>query len=109
MRHSNAPFPLEFSIIVDTTIFPQEVVLRTCYAFANRCRHWIEATDDARLTVGFRRNDQNADIEAIKGDFADALIDFAMRRHIENQTAVIRDLIVAAALAEAGAPPPRQS
>lgn len=109
MRHSNAPFPLEFSIIVDTMIFPHEVVLRTCYAFADRCRHWIEATDDARLTVGFRRNEQNTDIEAIKGDFAGALIDFAMRRRIENETAVIRDAIVTAALAETGAPPPRQS
>ena len=109
MSNSESSFPLEFSIIVDMAVFPQDVVLRACYAFTDRCWHWIESTGDARLMIGFRRKNQKTDIEAIKGDFAAALIDFALRRRIEMETAAIRDVIVTAALAEAGAPPPHQS
>lgn len=102
MSPGSPPIPLDFSISIDADIYPREVVIRTCYAFADRCHCWVETADDRALTVGFRIKEQPADADTIKGEFADALIDFALRRQIENETRHIRDVLVGAALAEAG-------
>lgn len=100
-----APFPVEFSIVVDTAVFPRDVVVRTCYAFTDRCWCWLQAEGPSGIVVGFRRKDESGDPDIIKGDFANALIDFALRARIDTDTRTVRDVIVAAALTEAGGRP----
>lgn len=104
-----APFPVEFSIVVDTAVFPRDVVVRACYAFTDRCWCWLQAEGPSGIAVAFRRkdevNDPDIDPNVIRGDFANALIDFALRARIEADTRTVRDVIVAAALTEAGARP----
>jgi His-Xaa-Ser system protein HxsD len=97
-----APFEAEFSIAIDTTLYPREAVLRACYAFSDRCLIWLCREDQAFITAAFRRLETHVDVEKIKGEFANSLIDFALRVDIEARTRTVRSAIVTAALAEAG-------
>ena len=101
-----AAFPFDFTVSVDTAIFPREVVLRTCYAFTDRCHCWLESEEGARILVGFRLTAPSADLDAIRGEFGNSLIDFGLRASIEEKTRAVREAIVSAALAEASAPAP---
>ncbi|CAO3358068.1 His-Xaa-Ser system protein HxsD [Azospirillum melinis] len=101
-----AAFPFDFTLSVDMAIFPREVVLRTCYAFTDRCHCWLESEDGARILVGFRLKTSSADADAIRGEFGNALIDFGLRASIEEKTRAVREAIVSAALTEASAPAP---
>lgn len=100
-----AAFPFDFTASIDTAIFPREVVLRTCYAFTDRCHCWLESEDGMRILVGFRLKDPLAERDAIKGEFGNALIDFGLRASIEEKTRAVREAIVSAALTEASASP----
>ena len=101
-----AAFPFDFTLSVDMAIFPREVVLRTCYAFTDRCHCWLESEDGARILVGFRLKTSSADADAIRGEFGNALIDFGLRASIEEKTRTVREAIVSAALTEASTPAP---
>ncbi|MCW2243163.1 His-Xaa-Ser system protein HxsD [Azospirillum canadense] len=106
LADAEAPIQPECSIAVDTSVYPQDAVLRACYAFTDRCWLWIAKGTDGGVAVGMRRKDPRADLDVLKGEFANALLDFALRHSIEERTRDIRATIVSAALAEAtGAPP----
>ncbi|MEI7606118.1 MAG: His-Xaa-Ser system protein HxsD [Rhodospirillaceae bacterium] len=96
------PFAVDYWLRVDTEIFSREVILRTCYAFGDVCRFWVKSAGDGAVAVGFGRRDAAADLDTLKGEFGNALIDFALRATIETNTRLVRETIVAAALAEAG-------
>ena len=100
------PFAVEWWLRVDTAIFSREVVLRACYAFGDTCRCWLQSAGEGAVAVGFRRKTEAVDLESVKADFGDALIDFALRATIEANSRAVREVIVAAALAEAGAARP---
>ncbi|MBK4717608.1 His-Xaa-Ser system protein HxsD [Azospirillum sp. YIM DDC1] len=98
------PLGIEFSLCVDTAVFPREVVLRTCYAFTDRCQFWLQSEGESSILIGFRRKEAAADLDHLKGEFGNALIDFGLRASIEANTRTVRDAIVTAALVEAGGP-----
>jgi len=94
------PIAVEFSLSVDTSIYPREAVFRTCYAFTDRCYVWLKRVEGSTISVNFARKNQGVDLTELKGEFANTLIDFALRDSIERQTREIRATIVKTALAE---------
>ncbi len=98
------PFEAAFTVAVDLAVFPREVVLRACYAFADRCHCWVQGDGPGSLIVAFRDRTGKLDAEDTKGAFANALVDFALRADIEARTADVRRVLVASALAEAAGP-----
>jgi len=94
------PITVEFSISIDTSIYPKAVVFRACYTFTDRCYVWLKRVEGATISVNFVRKNQSASLTALQGEFANALIDFALRDSIEQQTREIRATIVQTALAE---------
>ncbi len=94
------PIAVEFSLSVDTSIYPREAVFRTCYAFTDRCYVWLKRVDNSAISVNFARKNHSVDLTELKGEFANTLIDFALRDSIERQTREIRVTIVKTALAE---------
>jgi His-Xaa-Ser system protein HxsD len=95
------PFEAAFTVTVDLSVFPREVVLRACYAFADRCHCWVQGDGTGSVVVAFRDRTGKLGIDDTKGAFANALVDFALRADIEARTAVVRSVLVASALAEA--------
>ncbi|SNS87995.1 MULTISPECIES: His-Xaa-Ser system protein HxsD [unclassified Azospirillum] len=95
------PFEAAFSVTIDLSVFPREVVLRACYAFADRCHCWVQGDGPGSLLVAFRDRTGKLDAADTKGAFANALVDFALRADIETRTADVRRILVATAMAEA--------
>jgi His-Xaa-Ser system protein HxsD len=95
------PFALEFCILIDIDLYPREALLRTCYALTDRCYIWLSRQDGSQVKVSFRRKDQALDVDLLKAEFANALLDFALRVDVEERTRVIREALVTTALAEA--------
>lgn len=95
------PFTANFTVTVDLSVFGKDVVLRACYVFADRCYCWIQSEGAGRLLVAFKDRKGKLDADALRGEFANALVDFALRAVIEANTAEVRKAIVIAALTEA--------
>jgi His-Xaa-Ser system protein HxsD len=103
----DSPSPLfepEISVAVDLTLHPREAVLRACYAFTDRWHLAIRRGAGSSVVVDIARKDDQDDPGRIRGEFANALIDFSLRHEIERRTAEIRATIVSTALAEAVGP-----
>src|SRR3954447_7182371 len=87
---SSPPFVTDFVLSIDTAIFPREVVLRTCYAFTDRCHFWLRSESATSILIAFRRKDETGELDCLKGEFGNALIDFGLRASIEANTRAVR-------------------
>lgn len=104
------PIEVEFSLSIDTSVYPREAVFRTCYAFTDRYYIWLKRVAEGHvISVNFARKNLSSNIQELKGEFANALIDFTLRDNIERQTRNIRTTIISAALAEASRRPVKPS
>jgi His-Xaa-Ser system protein HxsD len=89
------------TITVDLTIYPIELVLRTCHVFTARCHVLPRATESNRLAIDFTPRDESDSLRDLAGEFANALLDFRLRAIIAAETQTIRELLVAQAFCEA--------
>ena len=89
------------TINVDLTIYPIELVLRTCHAYTERCHVLPRARENNRVAIDFTTRDERDSLRDLAGEFANALLDFRLRAIIAAETQTIRELLVAQALCEA--------
>ena len=90
------------ALTVDETIYSREAVLRTCYWFTDRCYLFVSRSAPDCLTVSVRAKPGRLALDAVAGEFANALLDQQVRLDIERETRTVRELIVAKAFAESG-------
>jgi His-Xaa-Ser system protein HxsD len=90
----------EISLFVDETIYNRIALLKTCYWFTDRCYIFIYRHDDKNLGVRITGKFGGTGVDAIVGEFQNALLDHQLRFEIERETATLRELIVAKAFAE---------
>ena len=96
------PSNSSLSIFVDTTVYPLEVLFRTCYVFTDRCFLFLHPTDvSGVINVRFKQKLELCDLDSLAGEFSNELINQRIRLDIANETRSIRELIVAQAFAEA--------
>ena len=93
----------EITLLVDETIYARIALLKTCYWFTNRCYIFIYRHDDQHLAVRLASKASTSGLDAIAGEFENALLDHQLRFEITNETATLRELIVAKAFAEGNA------
>ena len=93
----------EITLLVDETIYARIALLKTCYWFTNRCYIFIYRHDEHHLAVRLASKLSSIGLEAIAGEFENALLDHQLRFEITRETATIRELIVAKAFAEGNA------
>ncbi|MGJ5814510.1 His-Xaa-Ser system protein HxsD [Paludibaculum fermentans] len=96
---------------IDEHLYHKSAVLRTCYWFTDRCYIFVSRPSPGALDVEIRaKPDQPpAMLDVVAGEFANALLDYELRRQIDEQTGSIRELLIAKAVAQAGTlddPPP---
>ena len=96
---------------VDESIYHRKTVLRACYWFTERCYLFVTRTTPGVLDVHIRaKSGEHAEtVASVAGEFANALLDYELRRQIDEETGKIRELLVAKAVAAAGSlddPPP---
>src|ERR1035437_1926177 len=96
---------------IDESLYHKTSVLRACYWFTDRCYLFVTRTVPGQLDVQVRAKTGTdaEDLDAVAGEFANTLLDYELRRQIDDQTGTIRELLVAQAVAQVGtpdAPPP---
>ena len=93
----------EITLLVDETIYNRTALLKTCYWFTNRCYIFIYRQDERHLGVRLAGKSGDGGLDAIVGEFENALLDHQLRFEIASETATLRELIVAKAFAEGNA------
>ena len=93
----------EITLLVDETIYARIALLKTCYWFTNRCYIFIYRHDEQHLGVRLASKASSGGLDAITGEFENALLDHQLRFEIASETATLRELIVAKAFAEGNA------
>lgn len=89
---------------IDESLYHKTAVLRACYWFTDRCYLFVVRAAPGVLEVNIRpKSGTDAeDLDAVAGEFANTLLDYELRRQIDEQTGTIRELLVAKAVAQVG-------
>ena len=82
-------------------MYPLEVIYRVCYHFTDRFYLWLAPQENGDIGVQITPKAEAMIADHIWGEFGNALLDYAVRWSVAQETAKIRDIIVSAALAEA--------
>lgn len=88
-------------LTIDARLYPDDIVFRTCYLFTDRCYLFVSETGNHELAVEVRPKTAMSDVGSLAGDFGNELIDQKVRSDLSKETAVLRQLIVTQAFAEA--------
>jgi len=90
------------STLVDTSLYPLEVVLRTCHRFTDKFFLHVQWQDQdkGRLEVTLKSTTEGKDSGAAVGDFLNELLDQTVRQQVAEETEELRNLILAHALSE---------
>jgi His-Xaa-Ser system protein HxsD len=89
------------TVTVDLTIYPLELVLRTCHAFTARCYVSAHTAADGKVEIDLQPRDERDTLRDLAGQFSNALLDARLREIIGDETRAIRELLVAQAFCEA--------
>lgn len=86
---------------VDETIYDRATVLRAAYWFTDRCYLFVTRPCPGFLDVRFTPKDANDDISSISGEFQNGLLEYELRRLVQEESGKIRELLVAKAVSAA--------
>lgn len=91
---------------VSEEIYDLEVIQGAAYLFLDRCYVWLDRLADRRVLVVLRaRQDTPAEaLEGLAGEFANELLNQALRKKIGDSNARIREFIMAKAFFSVDAP-----
>ena len=90
----------EITLLVDEAIYGRTAVLKSCYWFTDRCFIFIYRHDEKHLAIRLAAKSSSLGLDAVAGEFENALLDHQLRFEIARETATLRELIVAKAFAE---------
>jgi His-Xaa-Ser system protein HxsD len=88
------------SMTIDTSIYPVDVVERTCFAFTARAYVFMVSCAENAIRVDIAPKEHDDDAAALAGEFGNALLEQSLRARIAAETRTIRELIVAQAFCE---------
>ena len=88
-------------LIIETSLYPEDVIFRTCYLFTDRCYLFLSKHGKFKIAVDVRPKQDLPDVDAIAGEFGNELINQKVRADLAEETAPLRQLIVTQAFAEA--------
>jgi His-Xaa-Ser system protein HxsD len=91
---------------VDEAIYNRTTVLRAAYWFTDRCYLFVTRSNPGILDVHIRPKDTNDDIASISGEFENSLLEYELRRLIQDESGKIRELLVAKAVNAVSGDPP---
>jgi His-Xaa-Ser system protein HxsD len=102
----------EFSatVYLDPRIYTREAILRAAYWFTDVAYIHLPESPNDKLAVRISLKQPKATlaspnpltIKELVGEFCNSLIDFELRRQVEDETASVRQLILAKAFSESG-------
>lgn len=91
---------------VSEDVYDLDAIQGAAYLFVDRCYVWLDRVADRRVLVVLRsRTDADVTtLEALAGEFANELLNQALRKRVGEANARLRELILARALFAADGP-----
>jgi His-Xaa-Ser system protein HxsD len=90
------------AIKVDTTIYSQPALLRTCYKFTDRAYLYLSRDEHSRdcvvVSVGLKT--EKGSIAELMGNLCNELVDQQIRQDLADEAGPVRAMIVAQAFSE---------
>ena len=81
-------------------LYGSDSVLRAAHRFTDRCYVHIEQGADGSLDCRLRLKHPGGDLEAIAGEYANELLDQALRSRVRAETEAVRSLLLAQAFSK---------
>lgn len=89
----------KFELLIDTKIFPKEIILKSAYNFLNRWYFFFQFNAEQNIILEFtKRWDSQEDPRNVIADFSDTMLDTLLRDNLEKENKVIREAIVEKAI-----------
>lgn len=91
---------------VDESIYDLDVIMGAAYLFLDRCYVWMDRAADRRVQVVLRSRGAASEdeLQALAGQFANELLNQALRKQIGESNGRLREYIMARALFSADGP-----
>ncbi|MFA5974604.1 MAG: His-Xaa-Ser system protein HxsD [Elusimicrobiota bacterium] len=89
-----------FRFFIDPSLYLEQVVFKTCYVFIDRCYIHLAHDERGQILVTIQLKDVNHRDSDVAGEFLNELINQRLRRDINSEVGVVRQLLVAAAFDE---------
>lgn len=91
---------------VGEDLYPLDVIQGAAYLFVDRCYVFLDRPADARVTVVLKTRGETdeAALQALAGEFANELLNQALRKNIGESNAKIREFVMARAFFAADGP-----
>jgi His-Xaa-Ser system protein HxsD len=84
---------------VDSSLFPQNIVLRTAYIFLDKGYFFFSKSENGNIVVRVTpKNSTHWDAQKLLGEFSDELLSMTLRDTLERENKLIRETIVQKAL-----------
>ena len=92
-----------YLIKIDLSVYTLNAVLKTCYLFLDQCYLFVDSVEEEtnQVKVYFAPISEVDDLNELIGEFSNRLLWQEVRQKVAVETQVVRELIVAQALAEA--------
>jgi len=88
-----------FELLIDTQIFPKEIILKSAYNFLDKWYFFFKFDKDQNIILEFTSKDNiKIQAETIILEFSDDLLDVYLRDKLEKDNKVIREAIVTKAI-----------
>jgi His-Xaa-Ser system protein HxsD len=85
------------SFVLDEDLYPSDAIYGAAYVFLDRAFIFLSRPGDKQVQVRLKTKDPNADLEALAGEFANALLDQCVRFQVAESTGRIREYYMARA------------
>jgi len=89
-------------LTIDPGLYPEDVVLKAAYWLTDRCYVHVDRLPGGQIRAEIRpKDDENSpDLPDVSGEFCNALIDFAVRAQVSEETKDIQEALVQRAFVE---------
>ena len=87
------------SVSLDEELYPREAVFGAAYLFVDRCFVFLHRPGDKQVEVRLKSKEETTPeaLEALAGEFANALLDQVVRFHVAERTGRLREYTMARA------------
>ena len=87
------------SFTLDEDLYPREAVFGAAYLFVDRCFVFLTRPGDKQVEVRLKSKESSSseELEALAGEFANALLDQVVRFHVAERTGRLREYTMARA------------
>jgi His-Xaa-Ser system protein HxsD len=89
-------------IDLDPEVYGIKIALKVAHEFSNRCISNVTRVESGKIRMAISRKDDSDALEAVAGDLLNSLADHRLREILSEETAQVRNLILAHALRNAG-------